>query len=333
VTDPGLAQRVVDNARAYAIFTLDFNGVITSWGPGAQAVLGYEAEEAIGQPFTILFLAPDQAAQSDRIELEKAISTGTAEDTRWHLRKNGERFWANGMTMRMQDAPGLVKIMRDETRSKLAEDQRVLLLNELNHRIKNTFATVQSIVDQTLRSHGVGMEIRRSLTDRLMALAQAHDALLHESWASADLKAIVATVITPHDPRRFTVDGPVVQLSPGQAVSMSLVLHELTTNAIKYGALSATGGSVKLSWNNSYNEQGGRNLTLLWEETGGPPVAPPKRAGFGSRLISRSFENSGGRATSEFAPDGLRCLIEAPLSAAEELPDLEHRAPSRGPAA
>lgn len=101
---------------------------------------------------------------------------------------------------------------------------------------------------------------------------------------------------------------------------MSLVLHELTTNAIKYGALSARGGAVRLSWNTAYDDRGGRTLTFLWEEVGGPPVTPPGRAGFGSRLIARTFQQSGGRATPEFAPSGLRCLIEAPLSTPAELP-------------
>lgn len=214
----GHAQRILDSALAYAIYTLDFDGVITSWGAGAEAVLGYTADEAIGQVFGLFFLAPDQVARADRQELEKAITTGSAENTRWHVRKNGERFWANGVTMRMADGAGLVKVMRDETLGKRAEDQRVLLLNELNHRIKNTMATVQSIVDQTLRAAAIDPGVRRNLTDRLIALSHAHDVLLGDNWASANLQEIVGAVVATHGEDKFSVDGPLVQLSPDQAV-------------------------------------------------------------------------------------------------------------------
>lgn len=150
--DPTLAQAIVANALAYAIFTLDFEGTILSWSPGAEEVVGYTAQEAVGVSFSTIFVAADRVAGADRQELETAIAEGRAEDTRWHLRKDGERFWANGVTMRLAGQSVLLKVMRDETRAKLAEDQRVLLLNELNHRIKNTLATVQSIVDQSLRA-------------------------------------------------------------------------------------------------------------------------------------------------------------------------------------
>src|SRR5204862_2213302 len=105
---------------------------------------------------------------------------------RWHRRKNGERFWANGVTARIEGAEALLKVMRDETRTKLAEDQRVLLLNELNHRLKNTLATVQSIADQSLRGAGVDDVVRQNLTERLMALSEAHNILLRDNWASAE---------------------------------------------------------------------------------------------------------------------------------------------------
>jgi PAS domain S-box-containing protein len=322
MTDPILAQAIVENALAYAIFTMDFDGAILSWSPGAEQVVGYTASEAIGAPFSTIFAAADQMAGADQHELKTAINDGRAEDTRWHLRKNGERFWANGVTMRLAGHPVLLKVMRDETRAKLAEDQRALLLNELNHRIKNTLATVQSIVDQSLRAADVDHAVRAGLTERLLALSAAHNILVEQSWAGADLGAIIASLVEPHSTARFRVDGPDVQLSARQAVPLSLALHELATNAIKYGALSTRDGYVRLNWNLAYNGLGERHLTFLWEEVDGPDVASPTREGFGARLLRRIFAPGDGELSLTFAPRGVTCAIALPLSLPEEVPEL-----------
>jgi PAS domain S-box-containing protein len=328
LTEPGLAAVIVNHALAYAIFTMDFEGRILSWSPGAEAVLGYTAEMALGMDFSALFTESDRAAQSDRLELEKVRTTGRAEDSRWHLRQDGSRFWANGVAMRL-DGPevvGVMKILRDETAFKVAEEKRILLLNELNHRIKNTLATVQAIAEQTLRSAQVDRETRENLTGRLMALSEAHNVLVSENWAGADLREIVAQALAPYRSadRRLDIDGPDVRLSPPQAVTMALALHELATNAVKYGALSVPEGSVEVRWNASYDATGARHMTFLWAERGGPVVTPPTRTGFGSRLLARNFgEDSGGQARMMFEPTGLRCAIEIPLSVPGELEILD----------
>lgn len=327
--DSRLARLIIENAVEYAIFTLDMDGVITTWSPGAEAVLGYTAEEAVGMSASVLFTASDQSAGVDRIEMERTRTLGRAEDSRWHVRKNGERFWANGVTILLDDPElsGLLKVMRDETPQKLAEDQRVLLLNELNHRIKNTLATVQSIADQTLRAGNVPAATRENLTSRLIALSEAHNVLVAENWAGADLHAIVERALAPHrhgETPRFKVDGPTVRLSPQRAVALSLVLHELTTNALKYGALSNGTGAIEVTWNLSHDRLGGRHMTLLWREQGGPYVETPTHRGFGSRLIERTVtQENGGRAQIEYQPEGLCCSIELPLSSAEEIPMLD----------
>jgi two-component sensor histidine kinase len=278
--------------------------------------------------FANLFTAPDVSANAPGLEIEKARRQGRAEDSRWHLKKNGERFWANGVTMAIQksDAPVLLKITRDETPLKVADEQRILLLNELNHRIKNTLAMVQSIIANTLRAKNVDPAVRTDLTNRLIALSDAHNVLVEESWAGADLMTIVQGALRPFAQDHFEVfrcDGPPTRLSPRQAVSMALVLHELATNAVKYGALVKRSGIVSVTWNQAVDSMGGRHLTLLWEERGGPPVTVPERSGFGSRLISRSFGNeSGGRAHVEFAPEGVRCVVELSLSTESEMPML-----------
>jgi two-component sensor histidine kinase len=264
--------------------------------------------------FAELFLEADRLAGAPMREIERATELGRAEDTRWHIRRNGEEFWANGVTMRLARGPGLVKVVRDETPSKRAEDQRVLLLNELNHRLKNTLVTVQSIVDHTLRAADVPSVTRDALTDRLMALSDVHDVLVRQNWAGADLGEIVAKALLPHQRPGapvFAIQGPLVRCSPQQAVAMSLVLHELATNAVKHGALSVGAGTISVSWNIAHEETGARVLTLLWRESGGPPVTPPQRRGFGTRLIERSFgDQGGGKATLSYGPEGVSCVIQ-----------------------
>jgi PAS domain S-box-containing protein len=329
--EPHLAALIIENAVEYAIFTLDEAGNISSWSPGAARILGYSADEVVGLSARQLFTAADLAARIDELELRKALETGRAEDSRWHLRKDGSRFWANGVTMRFQHGgePALLKIMRDETASKLADEQRVLLLNELNHRVKNTLSTVQSIAEQTLRAAGVEAETRCNLTDRLIALSDAHDVLLQENWAGADMRAILDLAIAPHEDAaagRFELDGPAVRLSSQQAVSLSLVLHELATNALKHGAIKVAGGKVCVTWNIGQDGEGRRYLTFLWQESGGPAVEPPARRGFGSRLIDRAFDrDGGGKAVLDYAPEGVRCVVTMALSSPEETPILNLR--------
>jgi two-component sensor histidine kinase len=209
---------------------------------------------------------------------------------------------------------GAVLVGLDITERKQAEDQRRLLLHELNHRVKNTLATVQSIALQTLRGATSLPQARDALTDRLVALAKAHDPLTRESWEGAELHDIVAGATAPHaGTGRFEVEGPPVWLTPALSLSLALALHELATNAAKYGALASSEGRVRISWEVTGPLQAER-LRLEWREQGGLPVRPPAHRGFGTRLIERSFSaDLDGSATIDFAPDGVRCLIEAPL--------------------
>jgi two-component sensor histidine kinase/PAS domain-containing protein len=200
---------------------------------------------------------------------------------------------------------------RDLSERKQAEELQRLLGNELNHRVKNTLATVQSIVNQTLRGADDTETARTTLNARIVALAEAHDLLTDRSWAGADLADLAARAVAPFASGQIALVGPSVDVSPSQVLALSLALHELATNAAKYGALSRPEGRVELRW----EVQAGR-LNLSWRESGGPRVVPPTRRGFGSRLIEHALgRDLDGKTRLEFAPEGVRCSIMALLAA------------------
>jgi PAS domain S-box-containing protein len=208
----------------------------------------------------------------------------------------------------------------DISERKRSEEQRRLLIHELNHRVKNTLATVQSIAFQTLSGAKSMNEASEALTDRLVALARAHDLLTKESWEGANLKDLVANITQPHGAQRFVVHGPSVWLDPNLSVSITIVLHELATNAVKYGALSAASGSVMISWQVEKTPEKSL-LRFSWVERGGPPVVAPTRRGFGSRLIGRILSDQpDGKTTINYAPEGVTCTMQVVISESSALP-------------
>ena len=203
----------------------------------------------------------------------------------------------------------------DITESKSADERQRLLINELNHRVKNTLATVQSIAAQTLRNAGSPDQARRDLDERLIALSRAHDVLTRENWEGANLRAVVTQAVDPYRGdrvERFRTSGPQVRLSPRMALALSMALQELATNAVKYGALSREKGLVAIEW--TVRPGAEPALRLTWTESGGPRVVAPRRRGFGSRLIERSLAHDlNGTVVIDFDPQGVVCTIEAPI--------------------
>jgi len=198
---------------------------------------------------------------------------------------------------------------RDLTERKGAEELQRLLINELNHRVKNTLATVQSVASQTLRTATDVEAARRAIDARIHSLADAHDLLTGQNWSGADLREVVARAAAPFAGARFELSGPAVQLSPRQAMALSMALHELATNAAKYGALSSPEGRVEVSW-----RLDDRGLAFNWREIGGPAVQAPTRRGFGSRLLEQGLARElGGAARLTYAPDGVICEITTRL--------------------
>lgn len=208
----------------------------------------------------------------------------------------------------------------------IAERRRVekhqdLLLAELNHRVKNTLAIVLSIATQTLRHADSAEAFRAGFEARIMALAEAHNLLTDSNWQGASFRDIVERVLGPYrgdDKPRYTVEADrAAHVGPRAAVAMVMALHELATNAAKYGALSNPGGSVAVAWTTIPDTDPPR-LRVEWRETGGPPVKRPSRTGFGSRLIKGLSEDAFGRVDLDFAPTGLVCTFELPLSSGTE---------------
>jgi two-component sensor histidine kinase len=195
-----------------------------------------------------------------------------------------------------------------------AEEHQRLLINELNHRVKNTLATVQSLASQIRRGAQDPRASYEAFTARLMALSRAHDVLTRQRWEGADLKEIAAGAVQLFDldGGRFVLKGPSVWLEPHTALALAMALHELATNAAKYGALSVAGGKVDLSWSVMPNGDDGLALELVWRESGGPEVRRPIRKGFGSRLLERGLAAElNGEVTVEYLPAGLDSRMTA----------------------
>jgi two-component sensor histidine kinase len=191
-----------------------------------------------------------------------------------------------------------------------------VLLAESNHRVKNVLATVQSIAAQTLRGSASLEEFGQAFEGRLEALSRTSTLLAVHRWRATELRALVEAALEPYRAPGGNVhlEGPGVTLSPKTALTLSLVLHELATNAAKYGALSVPQGRVEVTWANKETAEG-RHLSLAWTEHDGPEVRTSDRRGFGRRLIERSVAYElDGSAELEFAPTGVRCRIELPLN-------------------
>ena len=209
---------------------------------------------------------------------------------------------------------GLAFAVRMATTIARGEMLHDLLIEELNHRVKNTLAILQSIATQTFRS--ASRAERAKFEGRLGALAEAHNLLSQEKWEGSEFQDVVARVLQPYrlnNPERVRMFGPKVPLSPRLAVVLSMIVHEIATNAAKYGALSSDTGTVALDWE-VLDDSDGRKLRMVWTEAGGPRVTAPVQRGFGSRLIERSARDQlGGEATVDFLPHGVVCTVSCAL--------------------
>lgn len=324
-------EAIVQSAIDYAIISMDLDGLVTSWNEGACRILGWSAEEMVGWPATVFFTQEDRQQGIPQKEMASALTRGRGSDERWHLRKDGTTFWASGemMALRTDDdtVVGFIKILRDKTQERDQADRQRLLMHELGHRMKNTLSVVQSIAMQSLRGASSLADASEKLRARIAAYAKAHDILLQKDWVSATLENIVEAALTNiglDGSDRIRWRGPHVELGPQAALSFSMVLHELLTNAHKYGALSNADGSIEITWQIE-SRDGVDVMVSSWRESGGPPVEPPSRKGFGSRLIVSSLQ-AYGEAAMTYGPRGVELHTVMRLAAIQfqaNLPDID----------
>lgn len=313
----GYAQRLASIVEFSddAIISKDLSGVITSWNRGAERLFGYTAEEAIGKPIVMLIPADRQDEEPAILErIRRGELIDHYETVR--RRKDGSLIDISLTTSPVKNAEGMIigasKIARDISDRKRAHEQQVLLVKEIKHRIKNTITIVQAIARQTLRA--ISDSDREAFFARLQALAGAHDLLTVENWSQASLRDVVERALEAfkekHSERIF-IDGPDgVRLDAQKSCLLSMALHELATNAVKYGALSNAAGRVHLAWEILENEPPQKRFRLRWQERGGPLVKLPEHQGFGSLLIQRALDAEQHQAILDFGPLGVICILE-----------------------
>ena len=292
-----------------AIVSKNLDGVITSWNKGAERVFGYTAEEAIGQPITILI-------PQDRHAEERTILTRIRRGERIdhfetvRQRKTGSLIVVSLTVSPVKNAEGEVvgasKIARDVSEQKRTQEQIATLAREAEHRSKNLLANVVATIKLSQSDTPEGL--KQAIEGRIRALANVHSLFVQTRWIGAELSAIAKQELAPYfqeGETRARINGPQVLLQPNVAQSVAVILHELATNAAKYGSLSLASGRIDLSWSHEWD---GR-LELRWTETGGPPVHAPTREGFGGRIIKQMAEQLKGAARFEWHAEGLDCEI------------------------
>src|SRR6516164_5760105 len=292
-----------------AIVSKNLDGIIKSWNRGAERVFGYTAEEAIGQPITIVI---PQDRQGEEREILTRIRRGERIDhfETIRQRKHGSLIVVSLTVSPVKNAEGKIvgasKIARDITEQKRNQEQIAILAREAEHRSKNLLATVQATINLSQSHTPEGL--KHAIEGRIRALANVHSLFVETRWIGAELSAIATQELAPYcekDEARVHIDGPQVLLEPNAAQAIAVALHELATNAAKYGALSVAEGRVELKWSHEADER----LILRWTEIGGPAVQPPARQGFGGRVVERMIGQLKGKARFDWRPQGLVCEL------------------------
>ena len=292
-----------------AIVSKSLDGVIATWNNGAERMFGYSAEEAIGQSITIVI-------PKERLHEEHEILTRVRRGERLdhfetvRRRKDGSLFDISLTVSPIKNNEGKIvgasKIARDITEQKRAQEQIATLARETEHRSKNVFANVQAIVAVSQSDTVDGL--KHAIDGRIRALANVHSLFVETRWRGANLQTIAKNELAPYseaDERRVRIYGPPLLLAPDIAQAIAMTLHELATNAAKYGALSAPDGQIDLKW----SRDGAGRLTLQWTEIGGPLVQKPTRRGFGGRIIEQMIAQLDGAIRFDWRADGLVCQI------------------------
>jgi PAS domain S-box-containing protein len=295
-----------------AIVSKNLDGVITSWNRGAEHIFGYLAEEVIGKPITVL-IPPERHHEEDVIleRIRRGERVHHFETVR--RRKDGDLIDVSLTISPVRDVNGTVvgasKIARDITDRKRSEAQISVLARETEHRAKNLLANVKAMV--RLSQADTLDSLKEAIEGRIEALANVHSLFAKSRWTGAELGSLIKQELSPYSrdgQMRTVIDGPTVMLNPDQAQTIAVALHELATNAAKYGALSVDTGRVSVEWSCTADADG--RFVLRWTEAGGPPVKPPTRKGFGTHVMETMIRrHEDGEVQLDWRAEGLVCQI------------------------
>ena len=281
---------------------------------------GYDREEVLGQSFN--FMMARGADPKALAQIEAAFDRGSEGGSEVRFRRKDDSvFWAALYISPVRDESGAIvqhfASFVNLTQHKQEQAESTMMIDELNHRVKNTLSTVQSIVWQALRKPGDPEVIRQSIESRLFALSRSHDLLTLENWEGAGLLDLLNEAMEPFGvangrAERIVITGENIRVSPKAALALGIAFHELATNAVKYGAFSNDAGSIHIGWRTDPTPEGNR-LILHWQEKDGPPVTLPTRKGFGSQVIERGLAHElEGTVQLDYRADGLVCAINIP---------------------
>ena len=318
-----LFQRIIEQQRPseeWTVSVFDQAGVNFARLPNPESTIGKRASPSL---YAVMFSAPQGRSATTSLEGVPLI-TGFAHSrmTGWIAAAGVAEATLTGPALKdmmialsigvIMLGIGLVFALRMAGQVARGEALHTLLINELNHRVKNTLATVQSMASQTFRN-SADREAKQKFSSRLVALGTAHNLLSESKWAGADLRDTIEMVLVPfRSGQRVSVSGPELNIDARTVTILSMVIQELATNASKYGALAHADGRIMIHWERV--EHSDPHVILRWVERDGPPVKEPLQTGFGSTLIREGFAAQlGGRATMTFEPDGLTCVLEFPL--------------------
>lgn len=314
-------QRLIDAVKDYAIYELDKDGRILTWNTGAERLKGWRADEIIGREYQILHTPEQRAAGTPGRELKIAAETGRFHEEAPRMRKDGSIFLAEvtlfPILEERGDVSGFVKVTRDVTERKASEEARALLAREVDHRAKNAMAVAQALISMT-RASSVE-QFAQTITGRIAALARAHSLLSRSEWRGAPLDQIISDELPASDGEQIQLSGPHVIIAADAVQPLSLMVHELATNALKHGALSQPSGQVAVRWQLTDTE-----LVIKWQESCGPEIREPTSFGFGSTLLRQLAERQlKGSLDFHWSAEGLRATFTLPgkLVTLEQRPD------------
>lgn len=315
----------ITKAAHDALIALDPQGRIEAWNPGAERVFGYTRDEVIGasaQKLSDPSHIPEQLAMIKEVLAGRIVGPLDTERRRRDGTMISVSISMSPVVASDGTITGVVKAAQDISERKRLEKRQALLTREIVHRGKNQLAVISSIARATARSTPEPQAFIAALTGRLQSLASAHDILINHHWERAELEDIAEAQLQPYadsEHERLRFSGPGVQLPSELAVPIGLALHELATNASKYGALSVPQGRVALDWTKAPSDDGGELLTITWREFDGPAINEPSRRGFGSTLIDRCVPNA--EVERSFPETGLVCVLRVPLPKSPDIPE------------